>query len=342
MDVQKKKKLNVLYAVIGILTLMIATTGATFAYFTATAGSNGTLTGNMATIQFSLTVTKVTHVDETKGGMIPLSNNMVEAAASDSNVADGAGTTCVDDNGNAVCQIYKIVVTNTGTASLFLDGYVRLTGGSGEPTDYTYPNGATNKTTMRWAQVFCTGTQTDEITGCSTIGKTTTTASTAVAPATSTASGITSNWATIGAPDSGNTTYGHNTANIKTAFADVTAKGAIKGNNYDIINRNYIRVSNHNIPASGTDLYDREDDITSALVYNQYLDPAAGTKPSVTMYIVVWLSETGTNQTAGSGGTSVPNSTLSFFSGRVMFVSGQGSEVTATFSSYVYATPDTL
>ena len=337
----KKDKRNIVYAIIGILTLMITTTGATFAYFTASSGDNGTITGNMATIQIGLTVTKVTHVDESKGGMIPMSNNMVEAAASDSNVTGGAGTTCVDDNGNAVCQIYKIVVTNTGTASLFLDGYVRLTGGSGEPKDYTYPNGSTNKTTMRWAQVFCTGTQTDEITGCSTVGKTTTAAGKAVSPETQTTSGITENWATIGAADDGSNTYSFNTANIKDTFAAVTKKGSIAGNNYDIINMNYIRVSDHNAPAGTSDPFDQEDDITSALVFNQYLDPATGTAPSATFYIVVWLSENGLNQTVGSTETGVATSLTNFFQGKVVFNSAQGSEVTATFSSYTAVAPDT-
>ena len=306
---------GIFYGVIGVATLVVAIIGATFAYFTATAsGGNNVITGNMATITFDLAVTKVTHVDESKGGMIPMSNNMVEAAVT--HTGETGNGTCVDDNGNAVCQIYKIVVNNTGSASLFLDGYVTLTGGSGTPTD---ADGAT--TTMRWAQVFCSGSQTDEITGCSTAGSTTTTAT-----------GIDA-FTQIGNQSD---TTGKNTANIKSTMGDVVGNGTISGNTYSIINRNYIRTSQR---AAGAEGYDRNGDITSALVYNQFLAPASTTLTTdeVTYYIVVWLSETGTNQTAGAtvGEGPVTNpAALSFFSGLVTFNSAQGSEVTATFSHY--------
>ena len=233
----ENNKRGIFYGVIGVATLMVAIIGATFAYFTATA-TNGAnvITGNMATITFDLAVQKVTHVDETKGGMIPMSNTMVEAAVLDT-AQGNAGTTCVDDNGNAVCQIYKVTVTNTGSASLFLDGYVTLTGGSGNPTDDN-----TSPTTMRWAQVFCSGAQTDEITGCTTVGRSTTGAGLAVSPETQTAVGITGDWNSIG---NASDATGHNTANILKTFSAVAKKGSISGNNYDIINTNYIRISNH-------------------------------------------------------------------------------------------------
>ena len=63
--------------------------------------------------QGDLTVKKVTTADSI--GLIPLSNNMIEAAilnkGADGNNGTGNGI-CVDDNGNAVCQIYKIIVKN--------------------------------------------------------------------------------------------------------------------------------------------------------------------------------------------------------------------------------------
>ena len=47
---EKKSKTNLIYVVIGILTLVVAITGATFAYYTATATVNNVITGNMASI----------------------------------------------------------------------------------------------------------------------------------------------------------------------------------------------------------------------------------------------------------------------------------------------------
>jgi predicted ribosomally synthesized peptide with SipW-like signal peptide len=56
---RKNNGRGIFYGVIGVATLVVAIIGATFAYFTATGNDNGTITGNMATITFSLNVTKV-------------------------------------------------------------------------------------------------------------------------------------------------------------------------------------------------------------------------------------------------------------------------------------------
>ena len=325
----KKNKNNILYAVISVMTLMIAITGATFAYFTATASNNATITGNMAAVTFGLTVTKSTTVDETRGGLIPMTNSMVQKALT-ANASDNTKGICVDDNNNAVCQIYKITVTNTGTAGMFVDGYVTLTGGSGNPTD-----DATSPTTMRWAQAFCTETS-NTVTACSTAGTTTVRATNTIS------------WSALGS----NASSGLDTAEIKTAFSGangVTGNATINGSTYDAINTNYIRISKH----TANETYKQSPDVTSALVYNQFLtakdtNSANNTGDSNTTYadaqvyyIVVWLTETGTNQTAGSGGQNVPANTNNFFHGTVVFNTAQGSEVTATFSGYTAVNPDT-
>ena len=67
------------------------------------------------------------------------------------------------------------------------------------------------------------------------------------------------------------------------------------------------------------------------LIYNNSIS-ANGTS---VYYFVVWLSETGKDQTNGStekGGSIANPDATSFFSGQVAFVSAQGSEVSATFS----------
>ncbi|MCI6265684.1 MAG: SipW-dependent-type signal peptide-containing protein [Erysipelotrichaceae bacterium] len=328
---QKKQKYdinNIFYGVIGIATLMIAIIGATFAYFTATQTNNNTITGNMATINFDVSVTKMTTVDETKGGLIPMSNNMMEQALASSNGI------CVDNNGNAVCQVYKITVVNTSTASMFVDGYVSLTGGSGTPEDYPTYQYNTAKTTMRWAQAFCSTEAAGKVTACTTAGNSTVRASSTIS------------MSALGGSSTQNS--GLNTAEIKNNPADVTGTASISGNNYTVINKNYIRVSDH---AIGNTAYTRATDITSALVYSQYLDANdnnagnnTGTSSSTftdaqVYYIVVWLSENGHNQT--SGATGAATNAIDFFQGNVTFISAQGSEVTATFSGHTRVTPNT-
>ena len=373
MKEQKNNGRGIFYGVIGVATLVVAIIGATFAYFTATATNATNITGNMASVSFGLDVHKVTTADEKLGGMIPMSNSMVEAAVkgnnkTDVNASTGTPQICVDDNGNAVCQIYKISVTNNGTAGMFLDGYVALQGGSDSatvPADYTATNkgpegtGTPNATTMRWAQVFCTGTD-NALTGCTTVGKTTTRA---------TGTNVDSNWVAIDKQeDAVSATSGLNTDQIKKDFTDVTKSGTIAGNNYDIINMNYIRVSDHVLTAAGaadaTESFDRKTDVTSALVFNQRIDPKGTKNADATTivptaaasdsnskytdgqvyYIVVWLTETGKNQTAGQEGVTTGGdsgtSGIQFFKGTVTFVSAQGSEVTATFSNYASVKSD--
>ena len=361
MNEQRNNGRGIFYGVIGVATLVVAIIGATFAYFTATQSDNATITGNMASIGFGLEVKKVTKADETKGGMIPMSNTMVEAAVKgtgDTPKKDTADTQqiCVDDNGNAVCQIYKISVSNTGSAGMFLDGYVSLTGGSNQTTSKT-PEDTTSemwkyltgdsavKTTMRWAQVFCEGTD-NLLTKCSTAGSTTTRATGIDAFTSIGVSGETT--------ETDASTRGFNRDNIKTGA--VTGTGVYSSNNYDIINTNYIRISDHTLEAS----YDRTKDVTSALVFNQRIDPKGTGTPvdataadsdstktytdSQVYYIVVWLAETGVNQTGSSDnvttGSTETEKSSKFFNGNVTFVSAQGSEVTATFSSYATVKSD--
>lgn len=320
----KNKGRGIFYGVIGVATLVVAIIGATFAYFTATAGNNNTITGNMASVSLGIAVNKVTTVDQTKGGMIPMSNGMVEQAIS------GDGTTksiCVDDNGNAVCQIYKITVTNNSTAGVFVDGYVALTGGSGVPSDYTtWKQGVS--TTMRWAQVFCTdqaeGADGNSVSSCSTAGTQILGAGT----------GESKTFTALG-----NTTNGLDAAHILESDDDVLDKAfTISGNTYDAIKTNYIRVSNHvatTLDANNAQSYSRDTDLTSALVFSRNIaGKAVGAVDGVTdsYYIVVWLSETGTNQTVGAEGAAASND--NFFGGNVTFISAEGSEVSATFSGY--------
>ena len=374
MNEQKNNGRGIFYGVIGVATLVVAIIGATFAYFTATAGNN-VITGNMASVSLSLDVSKVTTVDETKGGMIPMSNNMINAA-----LDNDKNQVCVDDNGNAVCQIYKITITNDSSAAQFVDGYVALRGGSGiEPTDvkgmtgvisstggeagtYAYTGNALKDaagntyggTTMRWVQVWNEG---DDVATSGTLtGKGFVTAGDMVL-GTSTekvALALTKNDETEKTLEAT-----HNRANIRTNFTNMAvkdtdldgkcsseeteagcvvndAKGVltplpISGNTYDVIGTNFIRTSNHDW-TEGKQNYKRANDVTSALVFNQSLAPNIG---EATYYIVVWLSETGTDQTAEAElGTYKNPNAIDFFMGNVTFISAQGSEVSATFSSY--------
>lgn len=315
---------GIFYGVIGVATLVVAIIGATFAYFTASASNENVITGNAATITLSLAVNKVTHDDETLGGMIPMSNSMVENAINTSlDTRPSGAKPCVDDNGNAVCQIYEITISNQATAGVFVDGYVALINGSGTPSDYKPTQN--NSTTMRWAQVFRSGSEgsyTYSTAGSPSLGAQTEPTFTALTEASG-----------------GN---GKNTTNILSNWSSITGPVTISGNSYDAITHNYIRVSDHDFATAGTlsadENYDRHADLTSALVFNQSIAGITGSATSVdkTYYIVVWLAETGFDQTIGStgegGAAGAATDAVGFFNGQVKFVSAQGSEVSATFA----------
>lgn len=367
---QKNGITNIFYAVVGVATLMIAIIGATFAYYTATADNNNVIKGNMATIGFDVSVTKVLKNDEAKGGLIPMSNNMVQQALTKNASVDGKGI-CVDDNGNAVCQIYRITVVNSSTSSLFVDGYVTLNSGSGTPEDYpddyydiekdgegavtskTLKDGVIkNNTSMRWAQVFCQSETDGIVSSCSTAGNST------VRPD----SGSVALTALGGA---GVKEEGLNKGEILTSRSAIATEEAsyvtIQKSSYEVIDKNFIRLSNHTY---GNYNYTREADATSALVWNQFLEAAdanatnnTGTSAGAAVvnddvttytgtytdaqvyYIVVWLSENGHNQTTGASGAA--SNATNFFQGSTTFISAQGNEVTATFSGSVRITPNT-
>ena len=132
---------GIFYGVIGVATLIVAIIGATFAYFTATANDTSTIQGNAATVSLGLTVQKVSHGNK---GLVP---QLETALSSAMKGVDSAGTgedSCVDANGNTVCQVYKITVTNSGTGDAKLNGTLVLEKGS--------------VTNLKWATVTGWGT----------------------------------------------------------------------------------------------------------------------------------------------------------------------------------------
>ena len=114
---------GIFYGVIGVATLIVAIIGATFAFFTATANDTSTIQGNAATVSLGLSVEKVSDGEK---GLVP---QLEKALSSAMKGVDGAGTgedSCVDANGNTVCQVYKITVTNSGTGDAKLNGTLAL------------------------------------------------------------------------------------------------------------------------------------------------------------------------------------------------------------------------
>lgn len=111
---EKEKRKMIYFLLICIILVIIVITG-TYAYFTAKVTVENSLTGETQTISFGMKVEKITSVDER--GLIPMN---------DEDAAQAPENMCEDSFGYAVCQIYKITITNTGNINIYLDGYLTL------------------------------------------------------------------------------------------------------------------------------------------------------------------------------------------------------------------------
>lgn len=114
---------GIFYGVIGVATLIVAIIGATFAYFTATATNNDTISGTAAKGGLELTVTPKSANMENP--MVPQLSTTIQTA-----VTGTEGKSCVDGNGNTVCKVYEVMIKNTGTAKVVINGTFTLTAAS--------------------------------------------------------------------------------------------------------------------------------------------------------------------------------------------------------------------
>lgn len=131
MEENNRKGPGVFYAVVGVATLVVAIIGATFAYFSAQATNTEDVTGTTATgANLALTVTRVSDV-ATAANMVPMLDTDLQKG-----VTGEGGKSCVDKNGNTVCQVYKVNIANGSNIAVNVKGTMTLSGG-----------GATN---MRW------------------------------------------------------------------------------------------------------------------------------------------------------------------------------------------------
>lgn len=109
---ENRKGPGVFYAVVGVATLVVAIIGATFAYFSASTTNNTDVTGSTASgASLSMAITRVSDAG-TAANMIPMLTADLQKG-----VTGTSSKSCVDANGNTVCQVYKITVTN-GSADI--------------------------------------------------------------------------------------------------------------------------------------------------------------------------------------------------------------------------------
>ena len=133
---QKAKKAPLIYAIVGVITLIIAVAGSTFAYYSATIASReGEVQGEAGGGELPvLTVTKISTGATDKLIPIDMTTDMLTKAAKGygNDGAFDATKACKDKNGYSVCQIYEVTVQNRSDVSMAYN--IGLTALSGENT----------------------------------------------------------------------------------------------------------------------------------------------------------------------------------------------------------------
>lgn len=116
MEENNRKGPGIFYAVVGVATLVVAIIGATFAYFSASNTNNTVITGS--TSEAANLALEVKQLDTAAGGLIPMYDNLA---------GQGVNNNCVDSNGNTVCHVYQIKLTN-GKSPVNINGTLSFTG----------------------------------------------------------------------------------------------------------------------------------------------------------------------------------------------------------------------
>ena len=256
-EVKDKKKKNgdskkITITLILILVLMVTTTGGTYAYLAISGTDSATITGTVATPSFSLNVQQST-LGGTNNSSVTKTNVMVPQLESALGTAISSGWGCVDGNGNTVCKVYTITITNASTAAVRVIGTIR------------FSNNNTMKN-LKWKRI---------------------------ASAT-----------TIGNFKANNTSGTNSLGTTAYDLLDGTIPNTGTGTTY---------------PTACT--YDYSSG-TSGTQSGCTTDTLAGNGGSKTYYIVVWINETGTEQT--DSGT---------FTATIEFVGENGRGITSTITS---------
>lgn len=129
MELQEENHKNKTKAlIIMIVTLALSVIGTTFAYFSITPAINNSVTGVAATADLSLNITRIT--PNTEGWN---TSNQVMIPQLTAVLNNAINNNCLDEYGNVVCQLYKIILNNEGTAQVEVDGTIKFTGTTNMP-----------------------------------------------------------------------------------------------------------------------------------------------------------------------------------------------------------------
>ena len=122
-----KKKI---YMIAGIILLIISIAGSAYSYYSLVGVNEDSVYGTASgSASMNLKVEKVS--TGAIGSLIPVDNDtttLTKAAVGEANTNFEDNKRCIDKNGYAACQIYKVTLTNKSSIDLVVSGGVSLTG----------------------------------------------------------------------------------------------------------------------------------------------------------------------------------------------------------------------
>lgn len=111
---------------VGILTIIVAIAGATFAFFQVTATNNSVIKGESANSASNLKLEVALSSSAATGKLVPQlektgTTNLLQKA-----VTGTGGKSCIDGNGNTICKVYTITITNNTETKFYVTGTLSL------------------------------------------------------------------------------------------------------------------------------------------------------------------------------------------------------------------------
>ena len=136
-NILKRSSRKLIIFEIVCVALIIGLIGYTYSFFNVTATNDSVIYGEAASVNLSLEVEKI--APSTNKGLVPQLDDYITSAVI------GRNGSCVDDNNNNVCQVYKITVTNSGSA-VHVNGTLKLDAKNNPNLKWAIISGTTNPT----------------------------------------------------------------------------------------------------------------------------------------------------------------------------------------------------
>ena len=144
-NILKRSSRKLIIFEIVCVALIIGLIGYTYSFFNVTATNDSVISGEAASVNLSLEVEKI--APSTNKGLVPQLDQYITSAVI------GRNGSCVDDNNNNVCQVYKITVTNSG-ASVHVNGTLTLSAKNNPNLKWAIISGTTNPTLVSSASPY--------------------------------------------------------------------------------------------------------------------------------------------------------------------------------------------